>query len=68
MRAAVPRIVMTRYMSDNEKNIEDILYSPQSSQHETEVRTVWHKEIYSPILCKEISPEEKNMMLNRKRV
>ena len=58
---------MTRYMSDNEKNIKNILYSPQSLQHETEVRTVWHKEIYSPILCKKISPEGKNVMSNRKR-
>ena len=29
---------------------------------------MWHKEIYSPILCKEISPEEKNIMSNKKRV
>ena len=59
---------MTRYMLDNEKDIENILYLPQSLQHETEVRTVWHKEIYSPILYKKISLEGKNVMLNRKRV
>jgi len=29
---------------------------------------VWYKEIYSPILYKKISPEEKNVMSNRKRV
>ena len=31
------------------------------------MRTVWRKEIYSLILCKKISPEGKNVMLNRKR-
>ena len=40
----------------------------QSLYHETEMRTVWRKEICSPILYKKISLEVKNVMLNKKRV
>ena len=54
-RAAAPRTVVT-----------------QSSQHTTYIFCIlveqsWYKEIYSPILCKEISPEGKNVILNTKR-